>query len=210
MKHRDIIQLPFGRGPPPCLCWEVEACTSRLPLSPIFLFKCLSAGGAGSLPAEALLEACKNRGSLSQIFDLSLYRQEELVLCLRKLTLMHVKYKGATIVNVYIRVSFFVQWSFCATGARDLLQTSSAEACNSVQHRWEISQYPSKMLRNSVVGDPLERFWVLGGSWGFSEHEKSLNLDVVTPAPSAGPLLRPGAQNGAPRHVFLWIFGPCR
>ena len=47
---------------------EQQAESKRVPRSPFFWFKCLSAGGVGTLPAEAVPKACKKQGATIAIF----------------------------------------------------------------------------------------------------------------------------------------------
>ena len=84
-----LMEKPQKKDP------QTSQCKSATSISPIFWFNCLSAGGAGTLPAEAVPEACKKTGGhYRQFFNLSFYLHEKPVLCLRNLSLMQVKYRG--------------------------------------------------------------------------------------------------------------------
>ena len=73
----------------------------------ILKFECLPAGGAGTLPAEAVSEACKKQGATTANFSSSFYLQEEPVLCLRELSLKHVKNRGP--LSPFSDSSFYLQ-----------------------------------------------------------------------------------------------------
>ena len=78
--------LPAGAVP--------EAGKKQGTTTAIFRFKCLPAGGAGTLPAEAVPEACKEQGATIGIFVMNAHLEEEPVLCLPRLSLKQVKYRG--------------------------------------------------------------------------------------------------------------------
>ena len=57
-----LMEKPQNKDP------QTSQCKSATSISPIFWFKCLSAGGAGTLPAEPVPDASKIQGATIAIF----------------------------------------------------------------------------------------------------------------------------------------------
>ena len=119
---------------------------------------------------------------------MSFYLQQEPVLCLRKLSLKHVKNREPLPPFFLLGVSFFFRLSFCSTGAREMLPNCSPEACKSVENRCKSVQNQSKMLTfkgpGSLVWSPgslLRAGATLGTLGNSTRSEKGVRGPPPTP-----------------------------